>query len=309
MSLFYLVLIIYAELFSDLGETISIKRYFINSGIIEVSTKDGTRVRRHQGDFFGEGALLHPKKIRSATIQCVTPIHAIEISREYFEKYLSSSGLTLDLKEKYRTRKRNRAKTMLRLQQNLRPLKFEKGGLIFKEGEDAEGLFILEEGKIDVCVDSKRVFSAKPGDIVGEHSLVMSRPRNTSAICVSENCIVHEMTARDFYEIYNSHEQVKSSLRELCYRREFQKALVKKTNKEFPDVNDLREVFDAADVAKRGVLKIDEVAPVLKSFDPSLSEDEIKEVLMSFDLDESGSISFDEFKLIFGMNETRAASI
>ncbi len=48
--------------------------YFINSGIIEVLTKDGVRHRRHQGDFFGEGALLHPQKIRSATIHCVTPV-------------------------------------------------------------------------------------------------------------------------------------------------------------------------------------------------------------------------------------------
>ena len=60
--------------------------YFISSGTIEVSTKDGSRVERGAGDFFGEGALLHPKKIRSATIKCKTPVHALEISREYFEK-------------------------------------------------------------------------------------------------------------------------------------------------------------------------------------------------------------------------------
>lgn len=60
--------------------------YFISSGTIEVSTKDGSRVERGAGDFFGEGALLHPKKVRSATIKCKTPVHALEISREYFEK-------------------------------------------------------------------------------------------------------------------------------------------------------------------------------------------------------------------------------
>lgn len=284
-------------------------RYFINSGIIEVLTKDGTRARRQQGDFFGEGALLHPKKIRSATIHCVTPIHAIEISREYFEKYLASSGLKLDLKEKDRTRKRNRAKTLLRLQKNLKPRTFERGDIIFKEGDDAEGLFILEEGNVDVCVDQKRVFATKPGDIFGEHSLVLSRPRNTTAVCVSKSCIAHEMKARDFYEIYNSHEQIKTSLRELCYRREFQKALVKMTDKEFPSIYDLADVFDAADTDNTGYLDIQEVKPVLSSFDPSLSEAEIKEVLSSIDLDDSGRISFDQFKLIFGMNETRAASI
>jgi len=283
--------------------------YFINSGIIEVTTKDGTRVKRHQGDFFGEGALLHPKKIRSATIHCITPVHAIEISREYFEKYLASSGLTLDLREKDRTRKRNRAKTILRLQKNLKPLKFQRGDFIFKEGDEAQGLFIIEQGQIDVTVDSKRVFSAKAGDIVGLRSLVMSRPRNTTTVCSSDECIVHEMKARDFYELYNTSSRMKAALTEVCYRREFQKALVTKTQKEFPDVKDLREVFDAADLDKSGVLNIDEVTVLLRSFDPSMTEDEIKEVITSLDLDESGRISFNEFKIIFGMDEARAASI
>lgn len=283
--------------------------YFINSGIIEVTTKDGSRVRRRQGDFFGEGALLHPKKIRSATIHCITPVHAIEINREYFEKYLASSGLTLDLREKDRTRKRNRAKTILRLQKNLKPLKLKKGDYIFKEGDEAEGLFIIEQGEIDVTVDSKRVFSAKAGDIVGLRSLVMVRPRNTTTMCASDECVIHEMKARDFYELYNSSSRIKAAMTEVCYRREFQKALVTKTQKEFPDMKDLREVFDAADLDKSGVLKIDEVTVLLKSFDPSMTEEEIKEVVTSLDLDESGHISFNEFKIIFGMDEARAASI
>jgi serine/threonine protein kinase len=38
--------------------------YFINSGTIEVSTKDGSVVQRKQGKFFGEGALLHPEGLR-----------------------------------------------------------------------------------------------------------------------------------------------------------------------------------------------------------------------------------------------------
>ena len=64
--------------------------YFLNSGSVEVFTKDGTRNIRKAGDCFGEGALLHPKQIRSASIRCITPVHAIEISREYFEKFLAT---------------------------------------------------------------------------------------------------------------------------------------------------------------------------------------------------------------------------
>jgi serine/threonine protein kinase len=284
--------------------------YFINSGVIEVVTKDGSISQRHQGDLFGEGALLHPQKIRSATIRCLTPVHAIEISREYFEQYLASSGVALDLKEKDRTRKRNRAKTILHLQQNLKPMTFQKYDVIFSVGEEAEAMYLLEKGNVDVMVENKRVFTVKPGDIFGEHSLIMSRPRNTSAKCMGPgSCQVYKMMARDFYEIYNSSPSVKSSLREVCLRREFQKALVKKTNKEFPSVKDLRKVFDASDLTGSGSLDFEEVQSLLHSFDKSLSDDEIREVLSSLDLLKDGKIGFDEFRVIFGMDDIRASSI
>jgi CRP-like cAMP-binding protein len=45
----------------------------------------------------GEGALLHPQKLRSASIRCVTPVHAIEVNREYFEKYLANQEGKTDL--------------------------------------------------------------------------------------------------------------------------------------------------------------------------------------------------------------------
>ncbi|KAL3904313.1 MAG: hypothetical protein SGILL_010116, partial [Bacillariaceae sp.] len=95
--------------------------YFIESGTVEVIA-DGTRAVRTGGDFFGEGALLSADKIRSATVKCQTPVHALEISREYFEKYISisESGLYLILKEKDKIRKRNRAKTILRMQKDLK---------------------------------------------------------------------------------------------------------------------------------------------------------------------------------------------
>ena len=64
-------------------------------------------------------------------------------------------------------------------------------------------------------------------------------------------------------------------------------ALIQMTNKEFPSIHDLAGVFDAADLHKTGFLEIDKVKSVLKSFDSSLSEAEIKKkMLYSLDLDE-----------------------
>lgn len=146
--------------------------YFINSGIIEVTTKEGSHATRGPGNFFGEGALLHPKKIRSGTIRCKTPVHAMQISREYFEKYLAGSdaGLLLTLKEKDKIRKRNRAKTILRLQKDLVEKTFEKGENLFEAGESDDCLYLVESGLVDMLVDGKRVFTATPGNICGEYS-------------------------------------------------------------------------------------------------------------------------------------------
>jgi len=81
--------------------------YFLNSGRVEVTTESGFRAVTDQGDFFGEGALLSGKKNnnnnkkdvdggggnrRTATVTCVTPVHAIRIDRSCFEKYVDGGG-------------------------------------------------------------------------------------------------------------------------------------------------------------------------------------------------------------------------
>lgn len=297
--------VVYSE--GDIGNHM----YFINSGTIEVTTSDGSKARRSQGDFFGEGALLHPKRIRSASIKCITPVHAIEISREYFDKYLASSEteLTLSLREKDRTRKRNRAKTILRLQRNLQSKEFRQGEFLFKVGEDGDALYIMEEGEAHVLVDGHVAFVVKSGDVCGEHSLLLGRPRNTSAVCVSDKgCRVQALKARDFYDLYHSSSSMRDSLRELCMRREIQKAIVRKTNESFPSVESLRKAFDAV-ANGSGELSLDALRDLLVSFDPSLSEQEIMETLESMDIMKKGAVTFDEFRLIFGMDEMKAASI
>ena len=73
---------------------------------MSVITEDGIKNTRHAGDFFGEGALLHPLGQRSASIKCKTPVHVIKISREYFEKYMAlSKGVVISLREKDKIRK------------------------------------------------------------------------------------------------------------------------------------------------------------------------------------------------------------
>ena len=271
---------------------------------------DGVSFQRSQGDFFGEGALLQANKKRSATVRCLTPIHVIEISRQDFEKYAESSNLSWDIKEKDKVRKKNRVKTILRLQKELREIHLNKGDYFFRAGEKADFLYILEKGRAECLIEDHKVFILKPGDICGEHSLIMGKPRNSSTVCVSDTCIAQQMKAEDFQELYKSISPIsQASLRELCLRREFQKALVKKTNKDFPSVDDLRVVFDSASKGQHGYLTINDVRDLLQAFDRTLTEDEMQEILRSIDLDGSGKITFDKFRIIFGIDDNGIISL
>jgi len=233
--------VIYSE--GDVGN----EMYFIVSGSIEVATKSGSRATRSAGDFFGEGALLHPRRIRSATITCKTPVHAMCISREYFDKYLatSESGLLLTIKEKDKIRKRNRAKTILKLQKNLEDCDFQEGESLFTAGEVGDALFIVDSGKVDIKVRGEHVFTATPGNLCGEHSVLTGQKRNSTATCASpEGCRAEKMSGKDFRTLLDSSPGMEDSLRELSIRRDFKKAVVHRLRKEFPYDNP-KAAFDA----------------------------------------------------------------
>jgi serine/threonine protein kinase len=298
--------IVYHE--GDIGN----KMYFINSGTVEVYTHDGAnRSLRRAGDFFGEGALMNPKRIRSASIRCVTPVHAIEISREYFEKYLASEeGMKVHLREKDRSRKRQRAKTLLRLQQNMRERNLRKGDFLFQRGEEGNEMYIIEEGQAELLVGAHRLETLNPGDLTGEHSLIFGRPRNVSARCMSDKCVIRALRARDFYDLLDAHPTFKDSVYEICLRREFMKALCYKINRPFPKKEaELRAAFDAAANQSTGMIDLDEIRSMLKAFDPTYSERDILDILKSIDLANDGAVSWETFKRIFSMsNDSTVAS-
>jgi CRP-like cAMP-binding protein len=193
-----------------------------------VITNDGIKNNRHAGDFFGEGALLHPLGSRSSTIKCKTPVHVIEIDREYFEKYMASSnGLVLSLREKVKIRRRNRAKALLKLQSGMKAEKFKEGDTLYKEGDPGDSLYIVEEGKVDVTTSGHRVIVVTPGNICGEHSLLSGRPRNTTAKCIDPSgCTVLRLPGRDFRKLMDVQPRLKESLVDMMNRRDFKKAVV-----------------------------------------------------------------------------------
>ena len=287
--------VIYRE--DDIGNHM----YFINSGTIVVTTKDGSRAERTQGDFFGEGALLDPLKRRSATIRCKTPVHALEISREYFEKYIANSdtGLLLTLKEKDKIRKRNRAKAILKLQTALQTIEKANGSSFFSNEDEGDSIYILEKGKVDIVAGGKQVFTVFPGNVFGEYSVITGRRRNCSAICATPGgCIAQELSGNEFRRLMDSSISVQTSLHDLRLRRDFKKAVVLRLHKEFPYENP-KEAFDAADQKKLGRLDVESIGNLMRDMNPNYTDEEIQEIIKALDLTNSGEVNFDEFKKVF----------
>lgn len=188
--------------------------FFINSGVVEISTKDGFKLRLQQGDFVGEGALLSPNKTRSATVKCVTPVHVIEVNREYFDKYLSTCqpNLNLKMREKDKSRGLIRTKAILQQQHDLKTKIVSKGDVLFNVGDDGDQLFLVEEGTVDVYAEGTTVFSVGPGDMVGVSAIIQKRGHGTSAVCTSDKCKLRVMHAKALNRVLRQSPTLKRSV-------------------------------------------------------------------------------------------------
>jgi len=285
--------------------------YFINSGKVEVVTKDGSKASRSQGDFFGEGALLDGGNKRSATITCKSPVHAIRIHREYFKKVIAESGtgIFLTLREKDKIRKRNRSKAILRLHNNLEEIRFKNNESVFKHDSDGDSIFIVDKGRVDILVADKLAFGVTSGNVFGENSLLTGRQRNSSAVCKSEEgCITQKLNGNDFRKLVSASPYVKDALFDLCRRRDFKKAVALRLKKDFPYDNP-QEAFDAVDSSKKGFIDAESVANILRAMDPSYTDDEIDRVIEALNISNSGKIKFEEFKKVFIADIRTSASI
>lgn len=278
--------------------------FFLNSGRVEVTTRDGFKTTTEQGDFFGEGVLVKKEGGRSATIKCLTPVHAIEIGRDYFEKYVADGfEIELALIERDRLRRQERAKSILRLQNHLNSEVIRNGDYVYRKWEDGDDIFLLEEGLVDIDVDGNNVYTVKAGELLGEYSMIFGRNRNTNARCVSDRCKIEVMELKDFEGMIKSNPSIRDGLRDVVFRREFKKALAFATKKPFPSTEaELKEAFEKIDLDKSGLINFDEIRVLLREMDKTFTDDDIAQILESLDLDGAGKIQWAEFKRIFGMH-------
>lgn len=71
-----------------------------------------------------------------------------------------------------------------------KPVFFEKGDVIFREGDAGNCLYVIQEGAVDITLGNRVLKLMQPGDIFGEMSLIDGQPRSASAVTRAETTVI-----------------------------------------------------------------------------------------------------------------------
>lgn len=280
--------------------------YFINSGKVEVLTRKGQLVSiLRQGDFFGEGSLLEEDNKRFSSARAAAPTDLMKISREEFERYIASSKIAKQqLKLVWKSRTLNDAKNLIRLQTKVKTRLLKKGDIVYKEGEVGKSMFMVHDqdgGEFEVRHKGVKVHNYYGGDSFGETSVIMQRPRSSTVSCSSDNCKLIEMDGSDFLAATANDPQSATSIRDMCRKRMFKKAVknLSLEKKRGFSMDDLVAAFHDADTDGNGYLALQEIRNIMHRIDPTFPEEEIKAMLKYIDIDEDGQMGPEDFKRMF----------
>ena len=282
--------------------------YLIDSGTVEFTTPDGFKKQLRSGELVGEELMKAANAKYSGIARCVTPVHALAISRELFNKYVSSDEETfLNMAERYRYRRRERASTVLRMDTNRNRWSshsYNNNDVIFQAGDAGKHLYLVEDGQVDISVRGQKVRTLKPGEMTGEHAVLMAKPYNVTAQCMgNKGCKVQTMDSKVLHGLFRADPSLGEDFRELVLRRDFKKAVCAATGKPFPKTKEeIKAAFDAIDFDRSGAIELHGIRSLVQRFDPTYGEADIKDMLRSLDLNDSGSLTWKEFHRIFVMD-------
>jgi len=190
------------------------------------------------GDLFGEMACLsfYP---RSATVRAKTRVVVIEMLRNILVELQRNAKFRAALEEKYRARALDQHLAGVPLLQglsrefvdSLRPkvklLRFDPGQPIFREGDAADGFFLVRIGFVKVAKKwpgGEMVLSYLPrGSCFGEMALLSDAPRTASCTALDHVEVV-KIESGDFAEMVAKFPDVRARLEALSRERAQQNA-------------------------------------------------------------------------------------
>ena len=172
-------------------------------------------------------------------------------------------------------------------------------------------MYVLEEDEIELQLNRHLVGPFHAGEITGEHSLIFGKPRNVDTVCVSKHgCKLFTLPGHNYFGLLDTDPTLKEGIREICFRREFKKkkkkTLTLKLDRPFPTTErQSREAFDFfLDHTAKGYFALDDVRGMIKVFDQTYTEEDIANIMVSLSGNETGRVTWKEFKHISTNNNT-----
>lgn len=110
--------------------------------------------------------------------------------------------------------------------------RYEKGSIIFEEGQSPRYLFLIVEGLVKVVTKnnrSKELIQGMffPGDTFGEPPVFINKPYTSTAIAVNYSVILR-ISIEKFFEFYNDHPELNLYFLRVFSKRIYEKSITAK---------------------------------------------------------------------------------
>jgi CRP-like cAMP-binding protein len=100
---------------------------------------------------------------------------------------------------------------------------FARGEALTEQGAFGHALFVLESGTAEVSTDGVVIYSAGPGDVIGEMA-ALSTGRRTASVTATSEVRALEIFKRDLWDLEGTAPEVSARFREVIAQRQSENA-------------------------------------------------------------------------------------
>ncbi|CAI2366546.1 unnamed protein product [Moneuplotes crassus] len=167
----------------------------------------------------------------------------------------------------------------------------------FASEDDAETVELINEGEVEFDDEAWELISDEAKDLISK-MLVTEKERLSSKKCLSHPWVKKYSYSRKKGKLLDSQ---LSRLKEFQHNTKFRKVILSylSTRVSDDDIKQEKDLFNSIDKNKDGYITVKELQEVTKD---TMTELDIKNILMSIDLDKNGAINYSEF-IAASMNE------
>ncbi|MBA3661165.1 MAG: cyclic nucleotide-binding domain-containing protein [Gammaproteobacteria bacterium] len=193
--------------------------YILMQGSLRVFThrNEGEEIdlaQLEEGQYVGEQALINETGERQASVQALTDVIVLEVSRQLFSQFLDNKTLA-HLKKIGKDQFFARMSAQHHIYQSieklfrndttLQPRYFKNGAVIFKQGEVSDAVYFIQLGTVEISIKSpgqtSQVIQLNAGHLFGELG-VITKTRRAGTAKAMGSVEVLKMPAERFEEIY-----------------------------------------------------------------------------------------------------------